>query len=67
MKYPDLDYDSRKAIWKTFFNRASANIGSVSEEDISRLASHALNGRQVSSCISNTNFPLTRLHRLRTP
>lgn len=48
VRYPDLDFNSRVAIWKTFFNKARTNAGDVSEEDIKRLALHELNGRQVS-------------------
>lgn len=51
VKYPDLDFDSRKAVWKTFINKASKNLSDVTEEDINRLTAYKMNGRQVS-CIS---------------
>lgn len=47
VRYPDLDFESRKAIWKTFFSRALASADDVSEEELNRLAQHQLNGRQV--------------------
>jgi hypothetical protein len=48
IKYPDLDLESRKAIWRTFIQRASKNPGDISEGDVDRLAEYKLNGRQVS-------------------
>lgn len=47
--YPDLNFDSRKAIWKTFIKRSSSSGGHAefSEEDINRLAALEMNGRQV--------------------
>lgn len=48
--YPDLIFDSRKAIWKTFIKRSSSSGDHVefSEDEIIRLAALEMNGRQVS-------------------
>jgi hypothetical protein len=49
--YPDLNFESRKIIWKTFFTRTLKQQGlefNISEEDLDRLAKREMNGRQVS-------------------
>jgi len=49
--YAELDFNARKTIWKTFLSRAliSGNCKcAFSEEDIDKLASYKMNGRQVS-------------------
>lgn len=47
MKYPDLDFASRKTVWKTFLSRADTVKSGISERDLVRLARKPLNGRQV--------------------
>lgn len=42
--YPDLDFESRKSIWKMFFKKA---MSVASDADIDRFAGLRLNGRQV--------------------
>jgi len=44
VSYPELDSNSRKIIWAKFFERSSFDI---SDEELSRLASYSINGRQV--------------------
>ncbi|KAF8521951.1 P-loop containing nucleoside triphosphate hydrolase protein [Hysterangium stoloniferum] len=48
--YPELDFDSRKSIWQTFFKQVSKSgaVPDISEEDVERLAKHVMNGRQVT-------------------
>lgn len=53
--YPDLDFESRKAIWRTFFGKALKNA-TISEDEFNRLAEHKMNGRQVRD-----GFPLVYL------
>lgn len=48
IKYPDLDFASRKSIWKMSLDRASGGKSNFSEEDVNRLANSQMNGRQVS-------------------
>ena len=48
IQYPDLDFTSRKAVWKTFIRKALKDPTGVSEEDVDRLSEHKMNGRQVS-------------------
>lgn len=47
VKYPDLDFASRKTVWKTFLSRADTVKSGISERDLVRLARKPLNGRQV--------------------
>lgn len=52
LHYPDLGFDARKAIWKTFIGKAQKyenDPAFVGEEEIDRLAALNLNGRQVST------------------
>ena len=53
VSYPELDFDSRKIIWTMFFKRSSTNI---SDEELCRLASYRINGRQV--CFPHTKNSL---------
>ncbi|OCB91438.1 hypothetical protein A7U60_g1316 [Sanghuangporus baumii] len=46
--YPDLKFESRKSIWKMFFNKAMCN---ASDEDINRFANLVLNGRQIKNAV----------------
>ncbi|KAF8692853.1 hypothetical protein AX14_002358 [Amanita brunnescens Koide BX004] len=50
VNYPKLDFDSRKIIWATFFKRSSTD---VSDEELSRLASYHINGRQIKNSFSS--------------
>jgi len=52
IRYPDLDLESRKAIWRTFIEKASNNTGDIGEGDINRLAEYKLNGRQIKNAVS---------------
>jgi len=51
--YPDLDFASRKTIWKTFFSKALKNPDDINEEDINKLAERKLNGRQIKNAVSS--------------
>ncbi|KAF8526674.1 P-loop containing nucleoside triphosphate hydrolase protein [Hysterangium stoloniferum] len=53
--YPELDFDSRMSIWKTFFKQVakSGAMPIISEEDVEHLAKRAMNGRQIRNIISN--------------
>ncbi|KAF8576015.1 P-loop containing nucleoside triphosphate hydrolase protein [Ramaria rubella] len=50
--YPDLDFESRKGIWKTFFAKATKGR-EIDEEDLNRLAKHEMNGRQIKNAVSS--------------
>ncbi|EKM59476.1 uncharacterized protein PHACADRAFT_249997 [Phanerochaete carnosa HHB-10118-sp] len=52
VKYPDLDFDARKAIWKTFFTKSQISPEDVTEDDVDRLAKYPLNGRQIKNAVS---------------
>lgn len=45
--YPDLNVDSRKQIWQTFFAKTLRNPNDITPEDFDRLANIPMNGRQV--------------------
>jgi len=52
--YPDLDFNSRRKIWRIFFNKARQPIGGeIAEDDLDRLALHQLNGRQIKNTVSS--------------
>ena len=61
MKYPDLDFASRKTIWRTFLNRADSVQNTFSERDIAALARKPLNGRQV--CLFSSLSTSQATHR----
>ncbi|KAJ7278278.1 P-loop containing nucleoside triphosphate hydrolase protein [Mycena rebaudengoi] len=50
VNYPELDFAARKIIWAMFFKRSSIDI---SDEDLCRLASHGINGRQIKNAFSS--------------
>jgi len=52
IKYPDLGFDSRKAVWKTFIAKASKGSSNISEDELDRLAGYTLNGRQIKNAVS---------------
>ncbi|KAH9928254.1 uncharacterized protein B0H18DRAFT_874804, partial [Fomitopsis serialis] len=52
VKYPDLDFVSRRAVWTTFLSKAGITKEDISERDLHRLAQIPLNGRQVREFIS---------------
>ncbi|KAF8522857.1 P-loop containing nucleoside triphosphate hydrolase protein, partial [Gautieria morchelliformis] len=47
IQYPHLDFESRKAIWRTFYGKVAESAGEISDEELNRLARHSMNGRQV--------------------
>ncbi|KAI1130692.1 P-loop containing nucleoside triphosphate hydrolase protein [Nemania abortiva] len=54
-RYPNIDFDSRRQIWKTFMNRARESEGitvDVEDEGIESLAEKSLNGRQIKNVMS---------------
>ncbi|KIP06048.1 hypothetical protein PHLGIDRAFT_119307 [Phlebiopsis gigantea 11061_1 CR5-6] len=51
IRYPDLDFASRRAIWKMFFSK-SMRDEQITDEDLDRLAAHKLNGRQIKNAVS---------------
>jgi SpoVK/Ycf46/Vps4 family AAA+-type ATPase len=56
LHYPDLDFDARKEIWKSFITKVQSsetNPSIISSEDISKLASQTLNGRQIKNLVAS--------------
>lgn len=56
LHYPDLDFDARREIWKSFISKVQAgetNPSTLSSEEIGTLASHALNGRQIKNLVAS--------------
>lgn len=54
--YLDLDFASRKQLWRTFFSRltkATQLQTTIDDIHLDELASHDLNGRQIKNLISN--------------
>lgn len=51
--YPDLDFESRKTIWKMFFAKVMKNANEICDEDLDRLANRNMNGRQVRNLHSS--------------
>jgi hypothetical protein len=51
--YPDLDFESRKSIWKKHFGNATKDASGISDEDLDRLAHHQMNGRQIKNAVSS--------------
>ncbi|KAJ4484206.1 P-loop containing nucleoside triphosphate hydrolase protein [Lentinula edodes] len=69
IQYPDLDFDARKLIWKTFFTKVMDQSKFISPEDLDRLAGYQLNGRQIKNMVGSAqaialdrNAPLTVEH-----
>lgn len=64
LEYPELDYNSRGSIWKTFLARAinsdkkfvDQSVYEVSDRDIVRLSNLALNGRQIKNAVKMANL-----------
>ncbi|PQE29410.1 AAA family ATPase protein [Rutstroemia sp. NJR-2017a WRK4] len=54
LHYPDLNEESRKAVWSNFIDTVAKQNGKavISPDDISKLAKYDLNGRQVRDLIS---------------
>ena len=44
IRYPDLNYEARRKIWKMFLEKVSADIN---DDDLDDLARFQMNGRQV--------------------
>ncbi|KAF2396473.1 P-loop containing nucleoside triphosphate hydrolase protein [Trichodelitschia bisporula] len=55
LKYPELDFQSRATIWKTFLKRAQP-VADVSDAEINRLAQAALDGRKVSNVVKTARI-----------
>ncbi|KAL1645187.1 hypothetical protein SLS58_003892 [Diplodia intermedia] len=56
LHYPDLDFPSRKKLWRTFFNRLTkdAQVPTlIDDAQLDELANHDLNGRQIKNLVSN--------------
>ncbi|CZR51157.1 related to TOB3 (member of AAA-ATPase family) [Phialocephala subalpina] len=56
LHYPDLEFDARKEIWKTFIMKAQKgekNPQVMELEEIDRLAAHPLNGRQIKNLVGS--------------
>ncbi|KAJ6623166.1 P-loop containing nucleoside triphosphate hydrolase protein [Mycena sp. CBHHK59/15] len=51
--YPDLGFDSRKQIWRTFFAKALKNPADITPETLDRLAKIPMNGRQIKNAVSS--------------
>ena len=51
--YPDLNFESRKQICKTFLSRAMDQQDDISLEDMDKLATHEMNGRQIKNAVSS--------------
>lgn len=52
VKYPDLDFDARRAIWRMFLARTEVSPEDVTEDDLDRLSKYPLNGRQIKNAVS---------------
>ncbi|TBU57514.1 P-loop containing nucleoside triphosphate hydrolase protein [Dichomitus squalens] len=52
VKYADLDFASRKKVWQTFLSKAGVADTAIGERDLSHLAKHPLNGRQIKNIVS---------------
>ncbi|OJD15317.1 hypothetical protein ACJ73_08988 [Blastomyces percursus] len=54
IKYPNLSRQQRKAIWKHFVSRARTHQGpaAISDQDLNRLATSDLNGREIKNLMS---------------
>jgi SpoVK/Ycf46/Vps4 family AAA+-type ATPase len=69
IKYSPLGVDTRKAIWRSFLEKAKTETGDAvySDKQLNDLAKHSLNGRQASVPSTVEWVPLLTLsHRLRT-
>ncbi|KAF8862669.1 P-loop containing nucleoside triphosphate hydrolase protein [Acephala macrosclerotiorum] len=56
LHYPDLEFDARKKIWKTFIMKAQKGEKDpqvIELEEIDRLAAHPLNGRQIKNLVGS--------------
>nr|GAT46316.1 AAA family [Mycena chlorophos] len=52
--YPDLGFDSRRQVWRTFLGRVMGDaIARITPEQLDRLANIQLNGRQIKNTVSN--------------
>ncbi len=67
VRYEDLTKDFRRGLWRTFLFKARTLQGPavVEEEDIQRLESLALNGRDVSSILSGIYHLLTAINQIK--
>lgn len=53
LRYPELQRDSRRLVWKNFLNRLP---NTISEEEIDTLADVVLNGRQIKNLIKTSQL-----------
>ncbi|KAJ7266957.1 P-loop containing nucleoside triphosphate hydrolase protein [Mycena haematopus] len=51
--YPDLGFDSRRQIWQTFLDKVMKNPTDITPEQLDRLATLTLNGRQIKNTVSS--------------
>jgi hypothetical protein len=67
IEYEDLTKDFRRGLWRTFLFKARTLQGPavVEEEDIQRLESLGLNGRDVSSILSGIYHLLTAINQIK--
>ena len=56
INYPPLNFGGRLQIWRTFLKRDSAGGNYFSENDLARLASVTLNGRQIKNVVKTARL-----------
>lgn len=56
VKYPDLDYQSRREVWKTFLSKITGEVGNIPDQELDGLAKYSLNGRQVRESGYSNNY-----------
>lgn len=72
IRYPDLDTEARRTIWKNFMKKAAETYQhgvDVSDEDIDQLCQKTLNGREIRNIVksaqllaSRTKQPMSKIH-----
>lgn len=55
LQYEDLDQASRRHVWCTFLTRSS-NVGKFSAQEVDKLASVSLNGRQIKNILKTAQL-----------
>ncbi|ELR10686.1 hypothetical protein VC83_08337 [Pseudogymnoascus destructans] len=57
VKYSPLGVDTRKAIWRSFLERAKTENGNAaySDKQLNILAKHSLNGRQIKNAVRSAH------------
>jgi hypothetical protein len=51
LKYPELDLDSRRKVWKTFLRSLQVDTHEISSEYLDSLARLDMNGRQIKNAV----------------